>query len=138
MPGSSPSSPTNQTPATVAPVTPVPSDIKPGDVIQLETASVNLGTNLASVGYANAILNTVKRYLNGEPVTFEVLGLGVEYMKSLPLGNNVVARETTPEGAIGFKVLTTLEGQTENGYSTAYICLLNGGVYTSLSPCSQG
>jgi hypothetical protein len=123
----------------VASSTAPPVDIASGQAIELFGDGSVLGINLPSVSYANSVLNSVKRYLDGEPFTLEALLLGDEYLSTtLPLSKNVTERLAEVEGTIGIKVISTIKGTAPDVKSIAYVCLLNGGAYTSLSPCSQG
>ena len=129
------STPAGQTPPTAVP-TPPPLDIKSGQVIELLGDPSQFGPHLSSVSYVNSILASTKRYLGGEPVTLEVLTLADDYMKStVPLSRNVIERVTSVEGDRGIKVVNTIKGEPRNNIAIAYVCLLNGGAYASLSPC---
>lgn len=129
---------TQSSPVTIPQVTEVPSDLKSGEGRQLIADETSVfGVNQFAVAFANGVVYTVSRYLGGEPIDMAALLTGAEYQESaIPVVPNIDNRTFTQIGDTGIEVKGELNNTPTPSFSVAYVCLLNGGAYTSLSACA--
>lgn len=125
---------------TIPPVTEVPSDLKSGEgrALIIDQPSM-FGVHQFAVSYANAVVNTISRYLAGAQVDMSSLLAGAEFQESsIPVVPNIKKRTVTQLGESGIRIEGELSNTPTPSFSVAYVCLLNGGAYTSLSACTGG
>ena len=128
----------NNPPQTTIPLfTDVPLDLKSGEgrPLVLEDPKA-IGAHQFAVAYANAVVNTATRYLSGAQVDMASLQAAAEFQEStIGVVPNIKERTTTLLGTSGIQIKAEFTNTPEPTFSIAYVCLLDGGAYTSLSAC---
>jgi hypothetical protein len=120
-------------------VTEVPLDLKSGEGRPLVLDNPKaIGVHQFALAYANAVVNTATRYLSGAQVDIAALQAAAAFQEStIPVVPNVKDRTTTVLGTTGIQIKAEFTNTPEPTFSIAYVCLLDGGAYTSLSACTN-